>query len=378
MAKKFIFIAVVIIGVALLLSGLVFTKLAQFGTMAESGGNGGPPASTVSVALPHEDVWETRLKSVGSVEPIRGIVVEVEAAGIVDSIHFENGQFVKEGDLLVQIDVEVEKAQLRAAEATAALAATEFQRATKLRKSGNVPQSQLDRAIADLERAKAEIQNLQALIDRKTIKAPFGGRVGIRRINVGQYVPIGAPIVSLQADERVYINFSLPQKALSQLHPGMVMEITSDAYPKTSFKGELTAISPQIDPATRSVALQGTVDNPEGLLRAGLFVNVELIADATETVLLIPSTAILYAPYGNSVYVVEEATGEDGSQKLVAKQKFIRIGRTRGDYVSILEGLEPDARIVSAGAFKLRNGAPVRINNDLAPEPKLDPKVDNS
>lgn len=378
MAKKVIFNAVVIAGVAFLLAGLVFTKLAQFGAMAEFGKNGGPPAETVSATSPREDVWETRLRAVGTVEPIRGIVIEVEASGIIDSIHFENGQDVTQGDLLVQIDIEVEMAQLRAAKATVSLAETEFQRATALRESGNVPQSQLDRAVADLERAKAEIQNLQALIDRKTIVAPFDGRVGIRRINLGQYVPTSTPIVSLQADEQVYINFSLPQKALSQLQTGMRMRITSDAYPEAGFEGELTAISPEIDPATRSVALQGTVDNLQGLLRAGLFVNIELIADATETVLLIPSTAILYAPYGNSVYVVVEETGGDGSVQLVAKQKFIRIGRARGDFVSILEGLEPGDRIVSAGAFKLRNGAPIRINNELAPEPKLEPKVDNS
>jgi len=268
---------------------------------------------------------------------------------------------------------------LRSAEATLQLSKTEFERATRLRKSGNVPQSDLDRAVADLERAQAEIQNLKALIDRKTIEAPFDGRVGIRQINLGQYVPTGAPIVSLQADEQVYVNFSLAQKALSKLKPGMKLDIVSDAYPERTFIGTLTAISPVIDPTTRSVALQGTIDNPDGLLLSGLFVNIELVSDEAEEVLLIPSTAILYAPYGNSVYVVESEKSEDGNtESLIAKQKFIRIGRTRGDFVSVQSGLEADERIVSSGAFKLRNGAAITINNELEPQPELTPVVDNS
>jgi membrane fusion protein (multidrug efflux system) len=298
---------------------------------------------------------------------------------VIDSINFENGQEVKAGDLLVQLDIDVEKAQLRSAEATVQLSKTEFERATRLRKSGNVPQSDLDRAIADLERAEAEIQNLKALIERKTIEAPFDVRVGIRQINLGQDVSTGSPIVSLQADEQVYVNFSLPQKTLSKIQAGMQLAVVSDAYPEQTFVGTLTAISPVIDPATRSVALQGTIDNPDGLLRSGLFVNIELVADQTEEVLLIPSTAILYAPYGNSVYVVESKQSEDGSaESLIAKQKFIRIGRTRGDFVSVLSGLEAGDRIVSTGAFKLRNGAAIAINNELEPKAQLDPEVDNS
>jgi len=379
MGKKIIFIIAVIVGVGAILAGLVITKLEQFDAMAEAGKNGGPPPSTVSVTTPQTGTWETRYKSVGSIEPVRGILIETEGPGVIDTINFENGQKVKKNELLVQLDIDVEKAQLRAAEATVQLSKTEFARATRLRESGNVPQSDLDRAAADLERAEAEIQNLKALIARKTIKAPFDGRLGIRQINLGQYVPTGAPIVSLQADEQVYVNFSLPQKVLSKIQTGMKLEVVSDAYPERTFVGSLTAISPEIDPATRSVALQGALDNPESLLRSGLFVNIELVSDQAEEVLLIPSTAILYAPYGNSVYVVESQKSEDGSEaRLIAKQKFIRIGRARGDFVSVLSGLEPDEQIVSSGAFKLRNGAAIIINNELEPKAQLDPEVDNS
>lgn len=379
MGKKIILIIAVIVGVGVMLAALVLTKLGQFDAMAEAGKNGGPPPTTVSVTTLRTDTWETRYKSVGSIEPVQGILIETEGPGVIDSINFENGQKVKKNDLLVQLDIEVEKAQLRAAEATVQLSKTEFKRATRLREGGNVPQSNLDRSVADLERSEAEIQNLTALIDRKTIKAPFAGRVGIRQINLGQYVPTGAPIVSLQADELVYVNFSLPQKVLSKIEAGMKLHLSSDAFPERTFTGTLTAISPEIDPATRSVALQGTLENPEALLRSGLFVNIELVSGETEDVILIPSTAVLYAPYGNSVYVVESEENEDGGEaRLIAKQKFIRIGRARGDFVSVLSGLEPDERIVSSGAFKLRNGAAIIINNELEPDAQLEPEVDNS
>ena len=379
MRKKILFVILVVFVVGAIVAGLVFTKKAQFQAMAEAGANGGPPPSTVSVTKPKSDSWDIRIAAVGSIEPIRGIRIETEAAGRIEDIHFENGQYVDAGQPLVQMDVDAEKAELRAAEATKELARTEYQRAKRLRESGNIPQSQLDRAVADLERAAAEIENIKAIIDRKTIEAPFAGRVGIRQVNPGQFVPIGTPIVSLQDDERVYVNCSLPQKSLSKVKTGMTMEVRSDAFPKQVFTGALTAISPEVDPATRSVDLQGTVDNPEGLLRSGLFVDIELVSKASEEVLLIPATAIIYAPYGNSVYLIEAKSDENsGEEKLVARQTFIRIGRTRGDLVDVTQGLEPGQRIVSAGAFKLKNGDPVKINNDLAPEPKLDPEVDNS
>lgn len=378
MSKKIIFIVAIIVTVGGIVAALVTTKFMQFDAMAEAGENKSPPSSTVSVTTPRSETWETRYKAVGSIEPIRGILMETEMPGVVDAIRFENGQYVKQGDLLVQLDINVEKAQLRAAEATLQLAKTEFERTKRLRETGSVPQSQLDQSIANLERAEAEIENLKALIDRKTIEAPFDGRVGIRQINLGQYVAAGAPIVSLQADDQVYVNFSLPQKVLSNIETGMPIELSSDAFSGQTFPGTLTAVSPQIDPATRSIALQGTVNNPDGLLRSGLFVNIELVSEETEDVTLIPATAILYAPYGNSVYVVETEQPEGGKERLVAKQKFIRIGRTRGDFVSVLGGLGADEKIVSAGAFKLRNGAPVIINNELEPKPKLDPEVENS
>lgn len=377
--KKVIFIVILFIGLILLLGFLVGTKGLQFRAMGEAGAKSGPPPNTISATEAVTQVWPTRLRAVGSIEPVRGILIESEATGLVAAIAFENGQEVKQGELLVQLDVNVEKAQLRAAVATAKLAELEYARAKSLRASGSVPESRLDQADADLERARAEIENINAIIDRKTIEAPFDGRVGIRQINLGQYVAQGAPIVNLQSDENVYVNFSLPQKALAQLRKSIPLVVRTDAYPERAFAGELTAISPEIEVATRSVALQGTLDNSDGLLRSGLFVEIEINLPEQRPVVVVPSTAILYAPYGNSVFIIEETTHPDtGEVALTARQKFVRTGLARGDFVSIIEGLEPGQRIVSTGGFKLRNGSRIRINNELAPEPELNPKPDNA
>jgi len=375
MPKKLTFIFAVVLAVGLVIAALLLTKGAQFGAMAEAGESMQPPPTSVSTSVADRQTWKSFLRAVGSIEPIQGVVLEAEVPGIVQSIHFENGEQVREGDLLVQFDVGVERAELKAAKATARLAETEFERAQRLRESGNVPQSQLDRASADLDRARAEVENIEAIIDRKTIRAPFDGQVGIRQVNEGRYLAQGAPIVALQTYDQVYVNFTLPQQALASLRPGLPVTLESDAFPDIRFEGALTAISPTVDPITRTVELQGTLDNPDGKLRAGLFVRVEVTLPEEEEVTTVPVTAIIYAPYGNSVYKIEPAEEGDG---VVAKQHFVRTGRTRGDFVSVLEGLEPGEEVVSAGGFKLRNGDRVSINNELQPSPELNPTPDNS
>ena len=368
----------IIIFVVLILIGLGFivgTKGLQFAAMSESAENAAPPLSTVSSFNVEQQSWEQSLRAVGSIQPVQGVVLEAEAPGLVQSIHFENGEKVDEGDLLVQLDIDVEQARLRAAEATARLSELEFRRAERLRESGNVPQSNLDRAIADLERANAEVENIRAIIDRKTIRAPFSGRVGIRKINLGQFVPLGAAIVPIQAYEKVYVDFSLPQQALATVAKGYQVNLRADAYPKRIFEGRVTALSPEIDPATRTIKVQGTLENPDGALRAGLFVRVEVILPEKKEVTAIPVTAVLYAPYGDSVYRLTENPDGEG---IIAKQSFVRLGQTKGDFVEVLEGAKRGDRVVSAGAFKLRNNARVNIDNSNRPEPLLDPVPDNS
>ncbi|MGJ8649440.1 MAG: efflux RND transporter periplasmic adaptor subunit [Opitutaceae bacterium] len=379
MKKKLIFGAIILLGVALALIFIFSTKKAQFAAMAEAGASMVPPPVSVSTFIASEQVWEESLQAIGSIEPVQGVALEAEIPGIVSTINFENGQFVNAGDLMVQLDIKVELAQLRAAEASARLAVLENERAKKLRESGSVPQSQLDSSSADVEKANAEVDNFKAIISRKTIRAPFSGKVGIRQINLGQYVAQGASIVTLQADEQVFVNFTLPQHALSKLSTGMEIALKSDAYPDKTFTGSITAISPQIDSRTRTIQLQGTLDNPDSLLRAGLFVRVEAKLPTKQTVLVVPSTAINYAPYGNSIYkVVEKVDKASGESQLIAEQHFIRIGKHRGDFVSVVDGMSEGDEVVSAGAFKLQNGATVMINNDLKPTAELYPNPDNT
>jgi membrane fusion protein (multidrug efflux system) len=379
MLKKIILGASIAMGLALVLFFVLGTKKQQFDAMKAAGQQRGPRAESVASFIAAQQSWEQQLQAIGSIEPVQGVRLDAEMGGVVRAIHFENGQAVGAGDVLLQLDVAVEQAQLRANQATARLAEVEFKRATTLRESGNVPQSQLDRALADLEKANAEVENVQAIIDRKTLRAPFSGRVGIRQINLGQYVAPGAPIVTLQSYQQVFVNFTLPQQALAHITPDLQLSLRSDVYPGQIFDGRLTAISPEVDPITRTVQLQGTLDNPDGRLRAGLFVKVTVTLAQKDEVLVVPATSIVYAPYGNSIYKIDtQLDAATGAPRTVAQQSFIRIGKRRGDFVSVLEGLAAGDEVVSAGAFKLRNGTPVKINNDLAPTPELAPDPDNS
>jgi len=374
MLKKLIFSFVLLAAIALILAVVIGTKVLQFGAMAEAGKNAGPMPDSVSTFVAEEQIWIQELSAIGSIEPTQGVALEAEVPGIVKEINFENGQTIEAGDLLVQFDVSIEKAQLKAAEATARLADIEYERTKTLRASGSVTQAQLDRALADQEKSKAEVENLKAVIDRKTITAPFAGMVGIRQINLGQYVPQGAPIVNLQSNEKVFVNFTLPQQSLALIKVGIPLKLTSDVYPKREFEGVITAISPRLDPITRTIEVQGTLENQEGYLRAGLFVRVRVQLPEKMNVLVVPSTAILYAPYGNSIFIVDDDPESEGQ---IVKQHFIRIGERKGDFVSIKEGLKAGDTVVSAGAFKLRNGSKVTVNNDIAPEPKIAPTPKN-
>lgn len=374
MVKKVIFVICLFLGIGLLVALIITTKGMQFAAMGEAAEEKVMPPFSVSTYEATEQVWPNELQAVGSIEPVQGVLLEAEAAGIVDAINFFNGEKVKEGDLLIQLDVDVEKAQLKAAKANARLAESEYARAKRLRESGNVPESDLDRAIADLDRANADVENIQAVIDRKTIRAPFSGTLGIRHINMGQYVPMGAELVSLQAYEKVYVNFTLPQQALAKVDSGMPVILKSDAYPDRTFEGVITALSPQVDPVTRTIELQGTLDNPDGALRAGLFVEVAVLLPETDKVIAVPATAIVYAPYGNSIFLVKD--GEES--ELQAVQRFIRTGRSLGDFIQIIDGIEAGDEVVSAGTFKLFNGANVSRQNDMAPSPEAAPTPPNT
>lgn len=363
-----IFVAIVVV------LGLGGIKIMQFKTMAATPWT--QPPETVASAEARNEKWQDTFSAVGSISAVQGVTLTPELAGTVSQIAFESGAMVKKGDLLVRFDVSTEEAQLKAADAQLEWTRLSVERARKLRTDSTVSQSELDQAEASWLQAKANSAAIQAAIDKKTIRAPFAGKLGIRQINLGEYVDAGKPIVSLQSLTPVYADFSFPQQALAQIKTGMTVRVTLDTYTNKQFEGTLTAINPNLDEITRSVRLQATLDNPDQLMRPGMFARIEVVLPTEENVLVIPATAVLSAPYGDSVYVIEKGTNAPDS--LVVRQQFVRTARARGDFVSIESGLKPGDRVVSAGLFKLRNGAAVTVNNDLAPKAVEKPKPSDS
>jgi membrane fusion protein (multidrug efflux system) len=371
--KKRIFLAIILlIAVAGILGGI---KYLQIDRMIAQGKQLAPPPATVSIATVEEMNWETRLTTVGSLEAVQGMTVTAELTGKVVQIAFASGALVKAGDLLVQQDISSESAQLRAAEAARALARANHDRAQELRGEEVVTQAAYDQALASLKQAQAEIEMVRAIINKKTIKAPFAGRLGIRRIDLGQIIKEGDPIVSLQAMNPIFVNFLLPQNQIAQIQPGLTVRIRSDSLPGEVLEGRITALNPQVEEATRNIRIQATVENLEEKLRPGMFVNVDVVLPQQASVRVIPATAVVYAPYSDSVFIVETSPAENERPGgLVLRQQFIRLGAQRGDYVAVTSGLQQGDKIVSTGVFKYRNGQKVVVDNTLAPEFSLSPK----
>jgi len=336
-----------------------------------------PPPETISSAVAHEEKWRDTLTAVGSIDPQNGVTLASEVAGTVAEIAVADGSVVEKGDLLLRLDTSSEEAQLRAAEAQTELSRLNAERTRSLHSDNTVSQSELDQAEATLKQNQANADVIRAAIEKKTIRAPFAGRLGIWQVNVGASLDARRALVSLQSLTPVYADFSLPQQNLSQLKTGQAVQVTCDAYPGQKFDGVLTAINPDLDAATRSVPLRATFDNTNQLLRPGMFVRVEVVLPEEKPVLAIPSTAVLSAPFGDSVFVITPQIAS-GVTNLVVQQKFIRTGRTHGDFISVESGLNAGDRVVSAGIFKLRNGVSVQENNEGSPKPSLSPNPPNS
>lgn len=373
--KPILVAAAILIGILLAVGGV---KFFQIRALIASGESGGRPPETVSTAVVEADDWVRSVESVGSVRPVQGADLSVETSGIVSKIHFENGAEVRTGDLLLELDSTAEQANLRAAEAEAELARTVFDRTKSLRTTNAVPQSELDSAAAQLRKAQAAVEQWRAEIAKKQLHAPFDGRLGIREANVGQFVNNGDKIVPLQSLDPMFVDFLLPQQLLPAVAAGQRIVLRTDAAPGREFGGVLTAVNSEIDPVTRNIRLQGTLDNPDGALRPGMFARVEVFQGGADRVLRIPLTAVFRASYGDSVFVVVEKTGKDGAKEMVAEQRFIRTGRAVGDFIAVVDGLSEGDTVVSAGAFKLRNGSGVRVDNSLAPQPSTSPKPENT
>lgn len=358
--------------VIIVTGGLAVVKTLQFKKMIAAAKAAGAPAETVSSVVVRADQWQETLTAIGSITAVQGVTIVPEIAGKIVEIAFESGATVKRGDVLLRLDISTEEAQLRAIKAQLDLARINLRRSTELRKDNTVSQADLDGAVAGAQQLEASADGIQAVIDKKTIRAPFDGQLGIRQVNLGQYLEAGKAIVSLQSLTPVYADFSLPQQELARLREGLRVRVTTDAYPGQAFTGRLTAMNPDLDASMRSIGLQATFDNPDRLLRPGMFARVEVLLPRETPVITIPATAVLSAPYGDSVFVIETAA-KAGQTRQTVRQQFIRVGAARGDFLSVQSGLKPGERIVSSGVFKLRNGASVIENNELSPPSQMAP-----
>ena len=337
-----------------------------------------PPAS-VATASVREESWRPQLTAVGSVHAAQGVMVSPEVSGTVRTIAFESGAVVRKGALLVRLDTSAEQARLSASEARSRLAEVTLGRARALRASASNTQSDLDAATANAEQAAAEVQDIRAAIGKKTIRAPFSGRLGIREVDVGEYVGPGTPIVSLQSFDPIHVDFWMPQRNLAVLESGLEVSVSTDAFPEADLRGAIETISPEVDPTTRNVRVRAVFGNPDGVLRPGMFADVTVLLPERQPVVTVPATSVVHAPYGDSVFVLSTATPEGYEDPVrSAEQRFVRLGERRGDLVAVSDGVRPGETVVSSGAFKLRNGMPVTVNNDMAIEAALAPEPKDS
>jgi len=333
------------------------------------------PPQTVSTMVASSQEWRPQLEAVGSLRAVNGANLSAQVAGIVSKVYFESGADVKKGDLLLELMAEDDKARLEALKATASLARITFERDSNLVKTNAVSQQTVDTDKGNLQNAEALVAQQKALVDYKSITAPFSGRLGIRQVDLGQYLAAGTTIVTLQQIDPIFVDFFLPQQTLSQIEVGQEVVGKVDTYPNKIFVGKVSAINSLVDTTTRNVQVRATLQNDSNLLLPGMFATIDIDTSLPEKYVTLPQTAIAYNSYGNIVYLVDDkGKDEKGQPKLVARQTFVTTGATRGDQVAILTGVKDGDVVVTAGQIKLRNGAPVIVNNAVPvpndPNPK--------
>jgi len=364
-------------GLILLVGALLVVKFSQFAAMGAMVYS--QPPDTVTTAPVKETTWQPVLSSVGSLAAVQGVTVAAQLDGNLVKIAFAPGSVVKAGDLLVQQDTSSEEAQLRATEAAAQLAQLNLGRSRQLLGDATISKSQYDLDDANYQQARAQAENIRATIAKKTIRAPFSGRLGIRLVNLGQTLKAGDPIVSLQALDPIFADFYLPQQDLPLIAQGTPVQLNGEGVAGGAVQGKITAINPDVDSATRNVRVEATFANADEKLHPGMFANVSVQLPDRQKVMIIPTASVLYAPYGNSVFVVGETKdAATGRTVKSVRQQFVRLGETRGDFVAVTDGLKIGDEVVSSGAFKLRNGEPVVVDNTLSPPALLAPKPGNS
>lgn len=336
------------------------------------------PNVSVSALKATYQAWEKTLKASGTLKALQGVDVTTEIPGMIRTIYFKSGMQVKTGMILVQLNNNTEKAQLKALEATRELAKKTYERDKAQFAIKAISKQTLDADQANLDSLDAQIEEQKSTLAKKSIKAPFSGHLGISAVDVGQYLNTGDKVVTLQTLHPIFVDFNLPQQNLIELKVGQEVVLTTDSFPNKTFSGKITTINPKVDPSTRNVQIRATVSNPEYLLLPGMFVTVEVDVDKAREYLTLPQAAISFNPYGEIAYIVNE-TGKDkeGKPLLAAKQVFVKVGETRGDQIAILEGIKEGDLVVTGGQLKLKNGSPVQVNNKIVPENDPAPTVSN-
>jgi membrane fusion protein (multidrug efflux system) len=366
-----------VFAIAVFLTAIGAVKYGQIKKGMAQQGSYQPPPEAVTTVVAKQMPWPTTLSAIGTVVAVQGVTVSADMPGIVDRIAFESGKKVREGDLLVQLDTKQEQAQLTSAQAQLELSRITLERMKGLREKGIASQADLDGAEATFKQAEAKVGEMRATIARKTIRAPFSGMLGIRQIDLGQYLQSGSAIVPLQALQPIYVRFSVPQQEIGRVQVGGEVRVTGQGS-GISATGKITAVDSVIDPATRNIQVQATLANSDGRLKPGMFVETSMVLGTPEALVALPASAINHAPYGDSVFIVTDMKDPKGKTYRGVRQQFVKLGGGRGDQVAVLSGVQAGEEVVTSGVFKLRNGAAVQVNNEARPSDNPAPKPEDS
>jgi len=365
-------------GLAIFIAVIAVVKIRQVQAGMAQNASFQPPPEAVTTVRATLDRWPASVDAIGTVEAVHGVTVAADLPGLVSRIEFDSGRKVRAGDVLVRLDTRQEQAQLASAEAQRSLATVTFERMKGLREKGIASQAEYDTAAAQHKQAVAQTGQTRASIGRKTIRAPFSGVLGIRQVNLGQYLNPGDPIVALQSLDPIYVNFDVPQQQLGELQIGAEVRVTAQGIEKSAAPGTITAVNSVVDEGTRNVQVQATLANPDEKLRPGMFVQVQVVMGAGAPVVALPASAINYAPYGNSVFIVGQMKGPDGKPYSGVRQQFVKLGSSRGDQIAVLSGVKAGEEVVTSGVFKLRSGAAVVVNNKVQPSNNPAPNPEDS
>ena len=364
MARRMI---LMLAAMALFITSVGFVKFRQIQAAVAQASSFQPPPEAVTTTIAEQKLWPDTIDAIGTVVAARGVTVTADLPGIVQKIDFDSGRKVSAGDVLVQLDTRQEQAQLASAEAQRDLTGLNLERMRGLREKGVVSQAEYDRADADSKQAEARVGEMHATIGRKTIRAPFTGILGLRQVNLGQYLNGGDPIVPLQSLDPIYVNFATPQQRVGELRVGAEVRVAEGGRSLVKAAGRITAVDSIVDQATRNVQAQATFENPDGKLHPGMFVEAQIVLGGGRSLIALPASAISYAPYGDSIFIVEDVKGPDGRTYRGVRQQFVKLGPARGDQVAVVSGLDAGKEVVTSGVFKLRNGASVQVNNQVQP-----------